>query len=390
MTNLRITDESEIPEPNYDQPEDFGWREFYDFRNHVIRVLRRFGSAGPCGEADLSVNDDDAPAFEEAVVRHPDFFVVDDMYNEHDRISLVESDPKHINAEVIVVLAEMASAFPGWRVVLKLGDCGLDVFEVKVIAGGRRFWGCDTVEELASRCARPVNYGPPLPFRETMYPLWLAVVAGEFESSRAFPTPPDREWQEAIRALDNMIRREQAGSPLSSFAYDRIRCDLHPHTRLQFVQRFLQDIASHPHTRIEQARMNILKDAGEAMSASPNSGDRVALARSVSTAQNSVATWSKPNDIVFWWPYVISAIGEPEEALALILAAEIRALLNNPNSWIQLSAVFGLALLRIEDIAGVVDAAVKSNPNWSMNEPLRDWLRRLRRGATMYPSLTLS
>lgn len=390
MTKLRLAGESEMPISDYDQPAQFGWHEFYDFRNHVIRVLRRFGSAGPCGQADLSVADDDAPSFENEIVEDPDFFVVDDMWNEHDRLSLVESDPKHITADVIEALAEMASAFPRWRVVLKLGDCGLDVFGDKVIVGGRRFWDCNTVKDLVSRCAMPIDYGPVTPFPETMYPLWLAVVTGKYRSSQEFPEPPDRQWQEAMLVLEEMIRRQAPGEPLSSFAYDRIQRDLHPRTRLQLVRHFLENISSYPQPSVEEARSNVLEDAGEAMAWSAIPADCKSLARSVSTAQISVATWSKPNDIVFWWPYVLSAIGEPKPALKPILVGELRGLLNNSNSWIQLSAVFSLALLRVDDIVEVVDRAMNVNADWSRNEALCDWLRRLKGGSTMYPSLELA
>jgi len=390
MTRLRLADRSEMPVPNYDLPAQFGWQEFHDFRNHVVHVLRRFGSVGPCGELDFSVTGDDAPAFEKGAAPRPDFFVVVDMWNEHDRLSIVEADPKHIRPGLIEALAEMACAFPGWRTALRLGDCGLDVFGDKVIVGGRRFWDCKTVEDLTSRCQRPTDYGPALPFREAMYPLWLAVVSGEFRTSAAFPAPPDREWQEVVRVLDEMSRwsrRREPGSPLNSFAYPRIRCDLHPHTRSQFVLRYLEEVSSYPRTRVEKAMRNIKKDAGDALSSSQDQYERLSLARSVSAAQISIATWAKPEEIVFWWPHVLSTAGETEATLKPILVREIRALLDQPNSWIQLSAVFGLALLRVDDIAGVVDRAVKSNPDWSKNEALSEWLRKLRAGSTRYPSL---
>jgi hypothetical protein len=390
MTKLRLADESEVPVCDYDQPAQFDWREFYDFRNHVLRILRRFGSAGPCGEADLSVGDDDAPQFEHGIVENPDFFVVDDMWNEHDRLSLVESEPKHITADVIQALAEMARGFPGWRVVLKLGDCGLDVFGDKVLVGGRRFWDCNSVEDLASRCSTPLDYGPATPFPETMYPVWLAVVTGDYRSGLAFPAPPDRQWREAILALEGLLRRQGPGKPLSSFAYDRIRYDLHPHTRLQFVRHFLRNISSYPRESVEEARRNILKDAGEALALSAIPDNHQSLARSVSTAQISVATWFKPNDVVFWWPYVLSAMGEPQATLTPVLTSELRDLLEDSDSWIQLSAVFSLALLRICDIAEVVDHALNVNAEWSKNQALCDWLRRLKGGSTVYPSLDLA
>jgi len=131
MAKLRIVSESKLPSSDWHQPAQFTWREFYDFRNHVIRVLRRFGSAGPMGEVDLSTDDQSAPKFLGPAIDEPDYFVVDDMWNEHERLSVVECSPRHITADMLGALAEMGAAFPGWWVKLKLGDSGLVVFGYK-------------------------------------------------------------------------------------------------------------------------------------------------------------------------------------------------------------------------------------------------------------------
>ena len=71
MTDLRIMSYFDIPGVDYEQPPLFTWKEFYNFRNHVLQVLRDFGSAGPLGEADLSVDWDQGPSFSDAVVENP-------------------------------------------------------------------------------------------------------------------------------------------------------------------------------------------------------------------------------------------------------------------------------------------------------------------------------
>jgi hypothetical protein len=55
MHASRIGDYLEMLETDYEQPALFTWKEFYNFRNHVLRVLRVFGSAGPMGDVDLSL-----------------------------------------------------------------------------------------------------------------------------------------------------------------------------------------------------------------------------------------------------------------------------------------------------------------------------------------------
>jgi hypothetical protein len=385
MTNLRIGNFFETPEPDYDQPGCFTWKEFYDFRNHVLRVLRRFGSAGPMGEVDLSVDADDEPEFEDTIVKDPDFFVVDDMYNEHDRLCIVECDPEHIKSDLIQSLSQMAIGFPDWYVSFSLGDSGLRVSAETMLRGGRRFWDCETLEQIAERCARPVDYGLAGPFPEAMYSLWVAVVSGEFRSSMAYAEPPDRQWTEAILSLQDMCAR-QADGHLRSFAYDQIRYDIHPETRRQLVLRFLGEVSSFSPERLTAAKRNVEKDAGEALSNALDQDDKVSLARRISLGQQAVAARLNGEEVVFWWPNVVHSIGSPSEELRLVLVAELRGHLKDSNPMIQLSAVFGLALLRINDIASVVDEVAKANGHWFTNQKLTIWLEKLKAGSTSYPS----
>ena len=229
---IRIGSDLEIEKTDYSLPDKFGWKEFYGFRNHVIRVLSRFGTVGPTGEADLSAEDDDAPEFKGEVVLDPDFFVVDDMFNNHDQLSIVECDVKLVHTDLIRSIVEMASAFPGWRVVMNLGDSGLRILGDRVLVGGRRFWDCKTIDELGARCGKPVEFGLP-PFVESMYALWVDVVCGEFDASNSYATPPNREWLDSIHTLQHMSRSGSAA--LGPNAYDRIRYDLHPLTRREFA-----------------------------------------------------------------------------------------------------------------------------------------------------------
>ena len=101
MRTIRIGNYFEIPKIDHEQPAMVTRQEFYNFRNHVLRVLRVFGTAGPMGEVDLSVAEEDQPSFSSEIIDNPAFFVVDDMYNEQDRISIVECAPTNIDAVVI-------------------------------------------------------------------------------------------------------------------------------------------------------------------------------------------------------------------------------------------------------------------------------------------------
>ncbi len=174
MHTIRVGDYFEVPKTDDELPGLFTWREFYNFRNQVLRVLRVFGTAGPMGEVDLSAAEEDQPSFSSEIVENPTFFVVDDMYNEHDRVSIVECDPANIDAVVIESFCAMMMMFPGWQVSFRLGDSGLVVSSDAVLAGGRRFWDSTSVLEISERCkawrVRPANHStavkcPSSPFR---------------------------------------------------------------------------------------------------------------------------------------------------------------------------------------------------------------------------------
>lgn len=387
MAKIRVGDESEIPNSDSSLPPQFDWRVFYGFRNEVIRTLRRYGSAGPSGIADIAGDDEYAPNFEQETVDDPDFFVVEDMYNAYDKFSIVECDPKLVTAKVITALCEMASGFPGWFVVLNLGDSGLRIFGDRVLLGGRRFWNCKSIAGIAARCRKPVAHDPNEPIPEEMYPLWAAIVSGEFRTASDFPEPASREWKRVLKDLEYQAKR-QAPMPLNSWAYDRVRMDLNPRVKKHFARRFLEEFASFSRERISNAARNLQLDAGHALALRSDDEDRAALALAVSKAQQVAADLLPPKDFLFWWPYVLHHLGEPDEMLRPILIAELRALLTHRNPWIQLSAVFSLARLQIDDIAAVVDTAAVANPEWSKRPDLAAWLAGMRSRDANYPSLT--
>ena len=82
-------------------------------------------------------------------------------------------------------------------------------------------------------------------------------------------------------------------------------------------------------------------------------------------------------------------MGQPTVDVARVLEGELRGLLRNSNPWIQLSAVFSLALLHVDDIGVIVDNALRTNADWSNSQDLVTWIRRVGAGSTSYPSLDL-
>lgn len=371
MGSVRLGDYFE-ERVNYEQPPLFTRKDFYNFRNHVLRVLRRFGSAGPSKET----------------VEDPDFFVVEDIYNDHDRLSVVECNPVHINADLINSLSEMTRNFPGWWVSFSLGDSGLFVSSESVLLGGRRFWDCSSVRELGVRCAKPVDFGPQEPFSETMYVLWIAVISGRFDSGTEIPSAPSRQWTEVIRSLEKMLKNRKDGR-LTSFAYNQVRNDLHPYTRRQFLLRLLAEISEFPADQLKASARNIQNDSGQALSESKSIEEITLLATRIFSGLAAVADRLDATEVVCWWANVLYGTHKPSEELARILKSEMRSGLGYNNPLVQLSSIFGLARLHASDIALIVDEASGTNPEWSTNLELTKWLQKLKTGSTAYPDRSI-
>jgi hypothetical protein len=173
------------------------------------------------------------------------------------------------------------------------------------------------------------------------------------------------------------MSKSRPGSRLSSFAYNQIRYDLRPQTKVQLVQRFLAEITSFQSTTLKAAKRNIEKDAGEALLSATNVEDIPLFVRNISSAQRTLTDQLDPNDAALWWPNIVHSIRESPEALKTLLVAELRDHLQDPNPLIKISALFSLALLGIPDLAPVIDNAVRAHEHWFANEELYKWLVKL-------------
>lgn len=388
MRTIRIGNYFEMPEMDYRQPAQFTWREYYNFRNHVLRVLRVFESAGPMGEVDLSDVEEDEPSFSAEIVQDPAFFVVDDMYNEHDRISIVECDPVHVDAVVIESLCAMMRMFPGWWVSFSLGDSGLRVSSDTVLVGGRRFWDCDSVVAVSERCQRPVDFGPSEPLSDSMNEFWRTIVLGGIDRTVHFPTAPTRQWAEIIRSLEVMRSRSKDGR-LTSFEYDQVRNDLHPQTRRELMLRLLQDLPSFSREILAAAKRNIQQDSGKALADSTSPEEATELTHKIWSSLEAACGKFGPNEIVNWWADILCRVKEPSSWLKNILEHEMRIRVSDPNQSMQLCALFGLAKIQAKDISFLVDDAMRTRPEWMDNPMLMSWLGKLKLGRSPYPDRSM-
>ena len=144
---------SECPRAPTSGPPLFTWREFYSFRNTLLRILSRYGTTGPSGELPILETWELSEDAWKSGTSNPDFFVVSDMWNQWSRWNRVESSPQYINTDVLTELVTMLLDWTDWCVYLALREGGLTVFSNRILYEGNLFQGAESIEVLAERCA---------------------------------------------------------------------------------------------------------------------------------------------------------------------------------------------------------------------------------------------
>ena len=384
MKTIRIGSYYEIPQMDYEQPPVITWRDFYNFRNQVIRLLGTFGTAGPLGEVDLSADEEGQPCFSPEIVEEPDYFVVDDMYNEHDKVSMVGCTPARIDAVVIESFAAMMRLFPGWRVHFALGDSGVVISSDAVLVGGRRFWDCGSIVELSERCQKSVDFGPSEPLDDSMNRFWRNILPGGIDRTAQFPLAPSRQWAEIIRSLE-AIRSQRKDGRLTSFAYDQVRHDLHPYTRRELLDRLFHDLPTVSQEMLTAAKRNIQNDSGMAIVDCASVREASELIGQIWSGLETTSGNFSHSGVVNWWADLLHEVKKPSDWLRQVLEDELRIRVRHTNPLFELSALFGLAWLGTHDIALLVDDAMTIRPEWKTNPKLVKWLEDLRMKRRSYP-----
>lgn len=278
--------------------------------------------------------------------------------------------------------------FPGWRVSFNLGDSGLVVSSDAVLVGGRRFWDCISVLEVSERCQKPVDFGPSEPLPDSMYGFWRSILTGGIDRTVQLPMAPSRQWAEIVRSLVAM-RSQRKDGRLTSFAYDQVRNDIHPHTRRQLLLRLLQDLQTLTPEILGAAKWNIQQDSGKALGESASPVEASELTHAIWSSLEETSGKFGQNEIVNWWADILSKVKEPSDWLKNLLEHEMRIRANHSNVPIQLSALFGLAKICAKDISFLVGNAVRTRPEWNSNSLLMEWLGKLKLGKTSYPDRSM-
>ena len=96
------------------------WQDYHSARNSALGVLRPFGTVGPMGVARITADEVGPLQPWPVETLHPQFFIVDDMWNDRDRYVKVEvEDPHLISLDVLHALRMMLrQKHPDWEYIL--------------------------------------------------------------------------------------------------------------------------------------------------------------------------------------------------------------------------------------------------------------------------------
>lgn len=140
--------ESELPGPTA-LPHNVQWQEYHAARNAALEALRPFGTVGPMGRATITSDDKGPPEPWPVEALNPQFFVVDDMWNDWDRVVKIEvEDHRLISLNVLHALRQQLREHPDWAYVVA-GVRGYvritaDAYMVEV----SELTGCTSVDEV--------------------------------------------------------------------------------------------------------------------------------------------------------------------------------------------------------------------------------------------------
>jgi len=119
-----------------------------------MHVLKPYGTIGPMGE--LPILEDwetsEHAWYDEDASSSPDFFVVSDMCNQHDRWNRVEASAGLVGADLLQDVIAMLWAFPKWSVYFALGQGGLTILADRILYEGPLFARARSIEEVSERC----------------------------------------------------------------------------------------------------------------------------------------------------------------------------------------------------------------------------------------------
>jgi hypothetical protein len=114
----------ECPKAPTSGPPLFTFEQFHTLRNEVLPILSRYGTVGPNGKQcirDSAEQSTEVWSGDEIMhARHPDFYVVSDIWNYWSRWVRIEGSLRLVKRPLLDELAMTLLPLPGWCFYLAL------------------------------------------------------------------------------------------------------------------------------------------------------------------------------------------------------------------------------------------------------------------------------
>lgn len=136
-------------------PETYSDFAFFGFRNEILAALRPFGTVGQMGASPL--DDSPLPLNGPIECAEPDFFVVEDRWNEEQMLVRVELPSERLSVDVLESRVTMLAEYPGWvvQLVVYRGDDalgGIQLMSDRAMVAGDVFQGCPSLSDVVRAC----------------------------------------------------------------------------------------------------------------------------------------------------------------------------------------------------------------------------------------------
>jgi hypothetical protein len=130
------------------------WQEYHGFRNRILRALRNYGTVGPMGEARITEDETGPPEPWSVECHDPDFFVVDDWYNDWSFWAKVETQARNVSLAVMESLVAVLREMPvNWAIGISIPRRGyILLFADRFMVDGPLLKGDSDLADVVLSC----------------------------------------------------------------------------------------------------------------------------------------------------------------------------------------------------------------------------------------------
>lgn len=131
-----------VPNPNTKTKSgSTSFKAFWKVRDQVLSASQKHGATGP----------------EDGHTPTPQYWLVDDQYN-NDLYQIMEVyDPTSLNREWLTDIVAVMHKNRGWAVALGLGDCSILIYADRLMVPSDKFGNCDSLESVLAEAKKRIK-----------------------------------------------------------------------------------------------------------------------------------------------------------------------------------------------------------------------------------------